>query len=221
MAVDPAQQQRYWSQPGKRRDPRHPAVEAFARPKVELVVRALAPAPGERPSLLEVGAGNGHLSVYLDERFDLTCLDFSPAMLEQNPLPAARKVEGDARALGFADRSFDVVLCANLLHHLAEPAAAVREMRRVARRFVVLIEPNATNPLMFLFAAIVPAERGALRFDARHLESLASAAGLRRLRFHTHGAVTPNATPALALPLLRPFDREQPLGFYHVGIFAV
>jgi SAM-dependent methyltransferase len=221
VRVDDDVQAQHWSRPGKRRDPRHPAVEAFARPKVELITRALELGPDERPSMLEVGAGNGHLSVQLATRFDLTCLDASAAMLEQNPLPPDRKMVGDARALALADRTFDVVLSANLLHHLSDPIHAVREMKRVARRTVVLIEPNAMNPLMFAFAAVVAHERGAMRFTARHLDSIAHAAGLHRLRFHTHGAVTPNATPAAMLPLLRPFDREQPLGFYHVGIFAV
>jgi SAM-dependent methyltransferase len=41
--------------------------------------------------------------------------------------------EGDAEALPFVDRSFDVVFCRSSLHHFADPARAVVEMRRVCR----------------------------------------------------------------------------------------
>ena len=40
---------------------------------------------------------------------------------------------GDASKLPFADGSFDAVLCHNMLHHVAEPLVAVKEMSRVAK----------------------------------------------------------------------------------------
>ncbi len=40
---------------------------------------------------------------------------------------------GDVYALGFPDASFDVVYAHQVLQHLADPAAALREMRRVTR----------------------------------------------------------------------------------------
>jgi len=219
VAVESEEQARYWSKPGKRRSPHHVAVAAFARPKVDFIVEALGLGFEERPTMLEVGAGSGYLSVPLAERFELTCLDFSPQMLELNPLPAAQKVVGDAQALPVPDKSFDVALCANLLHHLPEPVRALEELRRVARRAVVLIEPNATNPLMFAFAALKREERGALRFTARHVRTLAEQAGLRLRTFVTHGAIVPNATPSRLVPALRLLDRAGPLGFYHIGVF--
>ena len=42
-------------------------------------------------------------------------------------------VVGDAMALAFADDSFDVVLCTEMLEHVPEPQRAVDEMRRVLR----------------------------------------------------------------------------------------
>jgi SAM-dependent methyltransferase len=48
--------------------------------------------------------------------------------------PGVHLVRGDARALPFADRAFDVVLCGLALHHFsfADGVAVLREIRRVA-----------------------------------------------------------------------------------------
>jgi ubiquinone/menaquinone biosynthesis C-methylase UbiE len=142
-------------------------------------------------------------------------------MLRAGSAISAAKVQARAEKLPFRDGAYDVALCANLLHHLDEPLAAVCEMARVARRHVVLIEPNALNPLMALFGAVVPRERGTLKFTARYTRGLGDRAKLRLRAFATQGAVVPNKTPESALPLLRHFDAPNPLGLYHVAVFDV
>ena len=42
-------------------------------------------------------------------------------------------MQGDAAALAFPDASFDVVHAHQVMHHLADPVAALREMGRVCR----------------------------------------------------------------------------------------
>lgn len=217
--VEYDQQKDYWEGMGKRRSPDHPVVEAFARPKRDFIVEALGGAA--RPTMLEVGAGNGFFSHTFRSSFDLTCLDFSRNMLEMHPLPWDRKVVGDAESLPFEDDHFDVVFCGNLLHHLSQPVTAVQEMKRVARRNVVLIEPNSVNPLMFLFGLVKKEERGTLKFTPRYLKVLGREAGLRLRSFSTQGTVVPNKTPSAVLPLLRAIDRPSLLGFYHVAVFDV
>lgn len=77
-----------------------------------------------------MGCGNG---AYL-EYVDAVGLDSSLGMLT-----AARKrargplVAGDAIALPFSDDSFDFVLAAHMLYHLADRNSAVSELRRVLR----------------------------------------------------------------------------------------
>ncbi|NJM13797.1 MAG: methyltransferase domain-containing protein, partial [Synechococcaceae cyanobacterium SM1_2_3] len=51
------------------------------------------------------------------------------------------KVE-NAEALGFANESFDFILCKESLHHMNRPYAAIYEMLRVAKYGVVVIEPQ-------------------------------------------------------------------------------
>ncbi len=47
----------------------------------------------------------------------------------------------DATNLPFPDNTFDVVSVHDGLHHLSEPWKAVREMVRVAKKGIVIIEP--------------------------------------------------------------------------------
>ncbi len=48
----------------------------------------------------------------------------------------------NAESLSFEDESFDYVFCKESYHHFPRPALALYEMLRVARKAVILIEPN-------------------------------------------------------------------------------
>jgi len=224
MTVDNREQKIHWEHIGKRRPPSHPVIQAYSRQKLDLILRNLGlgfPKSETNPlyTLLEVGAGNGFFSLGLAEHFDLKCLDFSQRMLQLHPFAPGRKIVGDVCRLPFPDKAFDVVFCANLLHHIEDPKAALLEMKRVSSKRVVVIEPNARNPLMALFGLIVPAERGTLRFNRQFLFEIAKRVGLSPRFLRAHGTVLPNKTPSPLLPLLAPFDICIPLGFYLVGIF--
>ena len=169
--------------------------------------------------MLEVGAGNGYFTETFRDAFEITVCDFSERMLRLHP--ARAKIAADANHLPFADASFDVTFSGNLLHHLESPLVAVAEFARVARHHVVLIEPNALNPLMYAFGLIRPEERGSLKFTAKYLKRLGHDVGLRLRSFATQGAVLPNKAPTFALPLLNRIDGCWRLGFYHVAVFDV
>ena len=77
------------------------------------------------------------------------------------------------------------------------------------------------NPLMYLFGALVPEERGTLRFTRKFMRRLAQRSGLRLRQLMTHGTILPNKTPAVALPLFKALDLAWPLGFYHVAVLDV
>jgi SAM-dependent methyltransferase len=210
-------QRNYWESTGERRSPRHPVAEAFSRPKLEFARRAM-PDLGVA-TVLDVGAGNGYFTWLLEAWGSAVALDFALAMLRQHP--AEVRVQGDAAALPFASRSFDVTFCGNLLHHLPDPAAAVREMARVAKRYVVLVEPNRNNPLMLAFGLIKKAERGTVGMHRARLEELLVGAGLEVVASDTMGSIVPNKTPLPLLPALRVVDGRSPLGFYAVAVGRV
>jgi hypothetical protein len=54
------------------------------------------------------------------------------------PAEAAPCVAATAESLPFEDRSFDAAMAVSTVHHWPDPVAGLREMRRVARRVVVL-----------------------------------------------------------------------------------
>ncbi|MEZ6194730.1 MAG: class I SAM-dependent methyltransferase [Planctomycetota bacterium] len=97
---------------------------------------AVAFPPG---SLLEVGCGDGAVSRALRAR------GFRPVGLEAGIRPRRLAdfsiLRGDATALPFPDASFDLISLRHVLHHLPDPARALAEARRVARRGIVAAEP--------------------------------------------------------------------------------
>lgn len=123
-------------------------------------------------SLLEVGCGNGLNLFVLASHFDKTRfsgVDLTEAGIERaksvqaesslpaelrqfSPLPIAdaeafRRIDfaqGDALKLAFPDRSFDVAMTVTALEQMETiRAQALAELARVARRYVVMVEPFA------------------------------------------------------------------------------
>jgi len=96
--------------------------------------------PGQR--LLDVGCGPATLTCDLADRVapgEVVGLDASGEVIAMARTEAAGRgldnisfQVGDAYALPFADDSFDVVHAHQVLQHLTDPVAALREMRRVA-----------------------------------------------------------------------------------------
>jgi SAM-dependent methyltransferase len=101
-------------------------------------------APLLRPgrSLLDVGSGPGTITVDLAERLApgrVVGVDSASVVVEQaTALARERGVENvefvtaDLYALPFDDDTFDVVHAHQVLQHVGDPVAALREMRRVA-----------------------------------------------------------------------------------------
>lgn len=94
-------------------------------------------------TLLDVGAGSGDVSLTAARQLrppaqvKVTLMDRIPAHLPRN---GAGTVAGNALSLPFLDRSFDLVTCSLLIHHLErdEIVTFVNESLRVARVAVLL-----------------------------------------------------------------------------------
>lgn len=192
------------------------SARAFAEPKAEQIARTLGLA-GHEP-ILDVGAGTGHLTAAFRRRgHPVTAIDLSRGMLRRNPAPG--RARGDATRLPFRDDSFTVAVEANLLHHVDDPVAVLKEMGRVSGGTVAAIEPNRNHPPMFLFSLLLKEEWPALRFRRGHLARLAAAAGLWPLYLEAIGWVYQNKTPELLAGWLGRRNRCCALAAYVLGIF--
>jgi SAM-dependent methyltransferase len=82
---------------------------------------------------LDVATGGGHVARRLREAgLDVVTSDPAPGMWPD--------VICRAESLPFADGAFDVVVCRTAAHHFDDVRAAVREMARVARDRVLLVD---------------------------------------------------------------------------------
>ncbi len=89
-------------------------------------------AAGARTAL-DVATGGGHVARRLREAgLEVVTTDAAPGMQPDVICPA--------ESLPFAEASFDVVACRTAAHHFADVRAAVREMARVARDRVLIVD---------------------------------------------------------------------------------
>ncbi len=197
------------------RGPYDPVFRAYAEPKLKLIQNVLNL---EDKSVLDVGCGPGNFTVLLAELAgQVTGCDSSEHMLQKAAeLHGMDFRQGDATNLPFDDDSFDIAFEANLLHHTDRPKKVLDEMVRVAKSAIVLIEPNACNPVMFAFSLLIPAERGGLKSTRSFIESLARQAGAKIIGHWTTGMISQNNTPSFLVPMLRFFDRDFPFAEYQV-----
>jgi SAM-dependent methyltransferase len=210
--VDASRQQSHWSNRKRYRDPRDPAAEAFARPKLEWLVDRLGAGPD--PTVLDVGAGNGMFTWWWAQRVSrVEGVELAENMIERSPCGHLLR-QGDAYELPFESESFDVVFAGNMLHHLERPTDALREMTRVARFGVGICEGNRNHLPMAAFGVISSACRGVLQYSKRYLRRLAEEAGLEVVGLTAHGFVYENRSPRVSLPVARRLEQVLPGGAY-------
>lgn len=156
--------------------------------------------PGSPLTLLDVGAGSGDIARHLVRRAARLGVTLAPLAVERHPVAARlclaagiASVVGDGASLPLPDRSVDVVLASQLLHHLTPEsgAALVGELGRVARVGVIVadLRRHLVAAAGFWLAAhamrlhpvtrrdgVTSVRRG---FTRRELSDLLGAAGVR------------------------------------------
>ena len=124
---------------------RHRNNDCVEETDAQLILSAL----GARGSVLDVGAGIGTLAIRLaKEGFDVTGVDVSTEALRRAKEQASQENveivwrEGFAESLPFPDKSFDYVTCCHTIEHVKDLQKAAAELKRVARRTVIVLTPK-------------------------------------------------------------------------------
>jgi ubiquinone/menaquinone biosynthesis C-methylase UbiE len=172
--------------------------------------------PGQ--DLLDVGCGPGTITLDLAQRVapgGVTGIDAveEPLVAARNDAAAARVANvsfqvGDAYALPADDGQYDVVHAHQVLQHLADPVAALREMARVCRTGGIVAARDSDYAAMTWYPADARLDRWARLYDqvARHNGGEPNAG--RRMLAWAHAAGFTEVTPtASAWCFATPDDR--------------
>ena len=116
--------------------------------------------------VLDVGCAEGVLREAMPDK-RLIGLDMAMTFLRTHPAP---RVKASATAIPFQDNTFDAVTTLNMLYHLAEPAQALREAKRVLKPGGVLIASTIARSDSPEFAAY--RERPPSTFDAEEAPAI-------------------------------------------------
>jgi ubiquinone/menaquinone biosynthesis C-methylase UbiE len=112
--------------------------------------------------VLDVGTGPGRIAIRiakLNPRLSIDAVDLSASMLalaernarEQGVGDRIHFSRGDAKRIPFADGTFDLVVCHNMLHQLPDPLSTVKEIVRVTRpQGALLIRDVRRLPAVFM-----------------------------------------------------------------------
>jgi SAM-dependent methyltransferase len=151
-------------------------------PRIEAALRR---ALGDARSVVNVGAGAGSY----EPPETVLAVEPSAVMIAQRPEGLAPAVQATAEAIPLEDRAVDAALAVLTIHHWPNLARGLAEMRRVARRIVVLTWDPDRARSFWLADEYLPDE--AVEWDSARCPPLES---VRRL-IGPDAAVTPVPVP--------------------------
>jgi SAM-dependent methyltransferase len=89
-------------------------------------------------AILDVGAGDGRLGALLRDFRPHTCVVALETNLRANLGAKVPFIRFDGKRIPLGDRSADVAILSNVLHHADDPGALLAEVCRVTRRRVII-----------------------------------------------------------------------------------
>jgi SAM-dependent methyltransferase len=108
----------------------------------EALAHVLAAIDATAGTLIDVGMGRGYFLRRAQEQRRLDGIRLFGCDLVEGPgAGRAARVVGDHENLPFRDRAFDVVTCMHTLEHARNLDAAIRELRRICRRQLIVVVP--------------------------------------------------------------------------------
>ncbi|MFC3099476.1 class I SAM-dependent methyltransferase [Altererythrobacter lauratis] len=164
-------------------------MRAIARQHIAILARSIGAAKGLR--LLDIGCANG---LFLDEArkagYDAHGAELSPETSAFARTHFGLPVHtGDWRNAGYADASFDVVTLFDVIEHLTDPMAELREVRRLLKPGGLLLQSTPDIDGLFPRVSLKVAKAidywphpeppwHLFQFSARTLSAMTQRAGL-------------------------------------------
>jgi SAM-dependent methyltransferase len=114
--------------------------------------------------VLDAGCGDGtYANDIKRERSSLEIVGFDPASeavrVARSRYPDIEFVVGDVlRAETFPEGKFDLIILRGVLHHVLDPAEAIRQCAARADALLI-VEPNGNNPILKLIEKVSPYHR--------------------------------------------------------------
>jgi ubiquinone/menaquinone biosynthesis C-methylase UbiE len=156
-----------------------PTVTLFLNEIYEIMRREIGFAP--ECSLIDMGCGRGYFVGYLRGRGHASAEGIDPCRLLLDNRITEGVTYGSFEDNSFPDNSFDIAFTCHTLHHLRDrdPRFAVKEMLRVARKYVVIVEINNTNlPVFLTTLAMFRVERNAAFYNRAKVVSMMERCGV-------------------------------------------
>jgi len=111
---------------------------------VRVLSRHLAELVPQGATIVDVGCGDGRIAALIrEQRPDVEVSGMDIGVRDETMIPVQ---EFDGRSIPLADRSVDVVMLVDVLHHADEPHALLAEAARVADRAIVLKDVTRLGP---------------------------------------------------------------------------
>lgn len=164
-----------------------PIGRLIAESQEQVIAAFLEPIAGR--TMLDVGTGTGRAAIALARRgARVTGVDASAEMLAvaRRTAEAAQVsvtfAQDDAHRLGFADASFDAVICLRVLMHTPDWRQSLAELCRVARHRVVFDYPALASAALLQSLARRVAHAAGARVEAYRVFTDASVRSALRTR---------------------------------------
>jgi len=149
------------------------------REVIKAVIERL-PLPGEA-RILDAGCGSGRNMVELASYGTVVGVELSERAVERARARAVGEViRGSLEELPFPEGSFDLAVCLDVIEHLDDDLAALRELRRVVRKDGWLVLTVPAYQWLWSHHDVVNQHRR--RYNRRQLLAVAAKAGWRSER---------------------------------------
>lgn len=120
----------------------------FLRPiRLNTILKILNKLPPGK--IIDIGCMDDYLLKRLSDKFDYYGIDESPFC--SNPRIEKRRLESLRK-----NKKYDTVLCAEVLEHLDDPVSAIKKLKSLSKRFVLVSVPY--EPFFSLFRLFFPAK---------------------------------------------------------------